>query len=115
MPPTTAQPWFLSEPDVMEIEDRLDSNTAGSVEEDALLCIESGARRMVLDCHNVSYVSGAGLRAILSLAHAMQIAQGRFIVCGLQPQVEEMFEAVGLSAFIPVYDDQSAALAALAG
>lgn len=106
--------WSPSEADVMEITGRLDDGTAHAVGEDVRLCIESGARRMVLDCRDLTYISGAGLRAMLDMARAMQDAEGRLVVCDLQPQVEEMFEACGFNAFIPVYGDQSDAVAALA-
>jgi len=114
MQPASVEPWIPSEPDVMEIEGRLDGHTATTVEEDVRLCIESGARRMVLDCSNLFYISGAGLRTVLTLARAMQIARGRFAVCDLQPQVEEMFAASGLTAVIPVYGSRNDAIAAFA-
>jgi anti-anti-sigma factor len=114
MPSAVAESWIPSEPDVMDIEGRLDSGTAPIVEEDVLLCIQSGARRMVLDCGSLFYISGAGLRTILTLARAMQKAGGSFAVCGLQPHIQEMFAGCGFEAFITVYRSRSDALAALA-
>jgi stage II sporulation protein AA (anti-sigma F factor antagonist) len=111
---TQAEPWIPFEPDIMEIEGRLDSATAPGMEEDALLCIQSGARRLVLDCSRLFYVTAAGLRSMLALARAMKETGGRFAVCGLQPQVEDMFENSGLDAIITVYDTPDHAIAALA-
>jgi anti-anti-sigma factor len=93
---------------------RLDSGTAKSFEEDALLCIESGAHEMVFDGTQLSYISGAGLRAVLSLARAMQETQGRLAACNLQPQVEEMFDVSGIDVLVPVYQTRDEAFAALA-
>ena len=110
-----AESWAPTEPDVMEITGRLDSGSAARVEEDVLLCIQSGARRMVLDCRDLSYISGAGLRAVLAMARAMQKAGGHFGVCELQSQVDAMFEASGFDRIIPVFGDQREAIAAFAG
>lgn len=110
-----AESWVPDEPDVMEVTGRLDSATAPRVEEDVFLCIHSGARRMVLDCRELSYVTSAGLRAILAMARAMQKAGGRFAVCDLQPQVEAIFEASGFKTMIPVFSDRNEAITAFAG
>jgi anti-anti-sigma factor len=113
MPPVFNEPYGPSEPDVMEIAGRLDDGTASNVEEDIRLCIESGARRMVLDCRDLSYISGAGLHTVLDLARMMQAAEGRLVLCGLQPQVEEMLEVSGFDAIIPVYKNRGEAIVAL--
>jgi len=115
MQPALTEAWIPAEPDVMELEGRLDTSTAPAVEEDARLCIQSGARRMVLDCRNLFFISGIGLQTILTLAHAMQKAGGRLILCNLQPQVREMVDASGLEDFVPVYEGQSDAFLALTG
>ncbi len=103
--------WAMLEPEVMELDGRLDNGTAPDIEEDARLCIQSGARNMVFDCRRLTYMSGAGLRTLLSLAREMKMAGGKFSICGLQPQVKEMFEAAGLGAVIPVYGNPGEARA----
>lgn len=114
MQTTLAELWSPSEPDVMDISGRLDDGTAPHVEEDALLCIGSGTRRMVLNCGELNYITGAGMRALLTLARAMEATDGRLAICGLQPQIEEMFAITGFGAIIPVYGDSIEAGAALA-
>jgi anti-anti-sigma factor len=106
--------FSVLEPEVMEIEGRLDAGSAFDVEEDARLCIQSGARNMVFDCRRLGYISGAGLRAILTVAREMKLAGGKFVVCGLQPQVREMFDASGLNDLIPSYGNPGEAAEALA-
>ncbi|MGE3623362.1 MAG: STAS domain-containing protein [Bdellovibrionales bacterium] len=109
-----AETWTPSGPDVMDITGRLDDGTSPLIEEDALLCIQSGARRMILDCRDLHYITGAGTRALIAIARAMQQAEGTLAVCHLQPQVEAMFRATGIDRIIPVFADQDEATAALA-
>ena len=107
-----AEAWVPTEPDVMEVTGRLDDSAAARVEEDVLLCIQSGSRRMVLDCRDVPYATASGMRAILAMARAMRKAGGLFGVCELQPQVDAMFVANGFDQIIPVFSNQKEAIAA---
>jgi anti-anti-sigma factor len=109
-----ADTWTPNEPDVMDITGRLDDGTAPIVAEDALLCIQSGSRRMLLDCSDLSYITGAGLRTILAVAREMKVVNGSLAICSAQPQIEEMFKATGIDGFVPVYESRDEATVALA-
>ena len=101
----------LPEPEIMEVMGYLDSHTASQVEEDVMLCIQSGAREMILDCTRLSYITGAGMRAILTIMRAMKAVEGRFAVCGMQPQVRAMLEACGYDRIVPVCNSLEEAVA----
>jgi anti-anti-sigma factor len=99
---------------IMELSGRLDSDTALQTEEDALLCIQSGARELLFDCAALDYISGAGMQTLLRLAREMQAVDGKFAVCNLRPQVKAMFDVCGIESIIPIYEDQTAAKFAMA-
>jgi anti-anti-sigma factor len=107
------QNQLVLEPEIMEVSGYLDSNTAPDLEEDVMLCIQSGAREMILDCTNLGYITGAGMRAMLTMTRTMRAVEGRFAVCGLQPQVKAMLEACGYDSIIPIYDSRNEAIAAV--
>src|ERR1700689_5312525 len=100
-------------PEIMEVMGYLDSNTAPQIEEDVMLCIQSGAREMILDCARLNYITGAGMRAILTMSRAMKAVEGRFGVCGLQPQVKAMLEACGYDRVVPIYENRDEAIATI--
>jgi anti-anti-sigma factor len=104
-------PQTPDEPAIMEVMGYLDSNTALQVEEDVMLCIQGGAREMILDCARLNYITGAGMRAILIMARAMKAVEGRFAVCSLQPQVKAMMEACGYDRIVPIFDNREQAMA----
>jgi anti-anti-sigma factor len=93
--------WQVTEPEIMDMDKYLSSANAPDIEEDARLCIASGAREMVLNCANLTYMTGAGLRALLNIAQMMQEAEGTLWVAGLKGQPQEIFHACGMEAFIP--------------
>jgi anti-anti-sigma factor len=66
---------------------------------------------LIIDCAGLSYVSSAGLRAILLATRAAQRAGISFALCALQPPVREVFDLSGFSQIIAVHIDRAAALA----
>ena len=111
---TNSEAWSLTEPEIMELSGRIDSISATALEEDVSLCIQSGARDMILDCENVTYITGTGLQSFIKLARQMQACRGKLAVCNLQPQVREVFEFCGLESILPVYESMTEARMALA-
>jgi anti-anti-sigma factor len=114
MPISPLEQLHIPELEIMTMPRRLDGDTATAIEEDTLLCIQSGAREMLLDCSELEYVTGAGMQTFLRLAREMRAVDGKLAVCNLQPQVREMFEMCGLESMIPIYEDQAAAKFAMA-
>ena len=95
-------PWRVTEPEIMDTDKYLSSANAPDLEEDARLCIDSGARAMVLNCEALTYATGAGLRAFLTIARMMQQAGGSIAITNLKGQPRDIFMACGLDTMIAV-------------
>lgn len=102
-PIDSAALWTVPGPEIMECPKHLDSTTAPSIEEDALLCIESGAHELILDARHTTYLTAAGLRTILVLAKALKNVDGRLAICNLGPQAEQMFNQCGFDGLVDNY------------
>ncbi len=94
---------------VFKIAGRMDSNTGPAVESSARAAIGGGAHRLVLDMSGVSYISSAGLRAILVAAKAAREAGGALAVFGLQTSIQDAFDVSGLASVVPVAADDAEA------
>jgi len=79
---------------------------------DALLA--GGARKVVLDCAALTYVSSAGLRVFLGGAKKLKTAGGRVAFAALTPAVHEVFELSGFLEVLAVHPSTPAATASLA-
>ena len=99
---------------VVEATGRLDAVTAPAYVERLRKELGGGARRVVVDCAGVEYVSSAGLRAILTISKELAGKGGAEAFCGLREQVREVFRISGFLTIISVHDTRDAALAALA-
>jgi len=97
---------------VLRLNGRLDATTAPAFEQECQKRIVGGEIRLIVDFADVSYISSAGLRSILSTAKRLKQNQGTIAVCGLQGMVEEVFTVSGFSAYLPVFTSVDEALAA---
>jgi anti-anti-sigma factor len=75
--------------------------------------VDAGARMILIDLTHVSFLSSSGLRALLLVRREMNERQGVLMLCGLQPQVEEVFAMTGFSQVFEIYRTTSDALQAL--
>lgn len=91
---------------------RLDSATSGELEKVVLAQIDGGARLLILDFSRLAYISSAGLRVVLLAGKRLRSASGKLHLCGLSPQVKEVFGISGFAAMFPIHDDLPTALAA---
>jgi anti-anti-sigma factor len=102
-----AKSWHVTEPGILELDRYLSSANAPDLEEDAALCIESGARMIVLNCGMLTYMTGAGLRSFLGIARKMYKAGGSLLIKGLKGQPRALFFACGMDSVVPLVKEES--------
>ena len=73
---------------------------------------ESGRRKVLLNFHNVEYLSSAALGKLITLNKKLQAAGGRLILCNIDPQIYEVFEITKLDKFFNIQKEEQAALQA---
>lgn len=82
--------------------------------ESAILPLLSGERRhLLLEASELSFVSSAGLRVIISAVKAVKPLGGSVGICAPQPSVEQLLRIAGLTALIRLHASVDAARAAL--
>jgi len=102
-----AKSWRVTEPGILDVDRYLSSANAPDLEEDASLCINSGARTMILNCSALSYMTGAGVRAFLDIARKMYGAGGSVLIRGLGGQPRALFFACGMDSVVPLVKEES--------
>ena len=94
---------------------RIDSTNARDFEEAIRTKIEDGDRAVIMDFENLSYISSAGLRAVLMTAKTLWKRDAKFALCSLSGPVKEVFEISGFDKIIPIHDSREGALNSLDG
>jgi anti-anti-sigma factor len=70
--------------------DRLDTNNAPDLKSKLVVVNNEGEKNIILDLSSCNYCDSSGLRAVLVANRLCEDAIGTFILCGLQPDVENL-------------------------
>ena len=95
---------------VLVTDGRVDGTNAVDFQDALEKAIEGNDQPVILDFESLSYISSAGLRAILVVAKALQRQNVQFAVCSLTDSVKEVFVISGFDRIIPIHDSQEAAM-----
>ena len=82
---------------------RIDAMTSPGLQEDVDSLIDDGAKRLVMNLSNVPFVSSAGLRVFIHAAKRL-MADGKFVVCGINENVMQVFELAGFDRLMTIVD-----------
>jgi len=88
----------------------LDSNTSPKAQQALDGMLAAGARKMVVNCTTLDYISSAGLRVLLGTAKRLSGAGGALRLFGLNETVREVFDISGFSTILAVFATEADAL-----
>lgn len=100
---------------LLRVSGQLDALTSADYEQRLNQLIAAGARRLILDLGALTYISSAGLRALLATSRSLMAQNGAAVYVNLQPNVREVFEMTGLLGVLTVCDSLSEAFARVQG
>ncbi|HCE56490.1 MAG TPA: anti-anti-sigma factor [Prolixibacteraceae bacterium] len=70
--------------------DRLDTNNAPGLKSELVMVNNKGEKNIILDLSSCIYCDSSGLRSVLVANRLCEDAIGTFILCGLQPDVDNL-------------------------
>jgi len=65
--------------------------------------IESGSKKIMVDCSALEYISSAGLGVFMSYLEDMKKKKIKFAVAGLNEKVHHVFEILGLDELLKIF------------
>ena len=71
---------------------------------------ELGRRKILLNFRNVEYLSSAALGKFITMNKKVNTAGGRLILCGIDPQIYEVFEITKLNKLFNIQKDEQTAM-----
>jgi len=94
-----------------KVNGRIDSTNARDFEEAIRTKIEDGDSAVIMDFENPSYISSAGLRAVLMTAKALRGRNAGLALCALSDPVREVFRISGFDSIVGIHPSRADALA----
>jgi anti-sigma B factor antagonist len=74
---------------------------------------EDGRKKIVLDFSNVEYLSSAALGKLITMNNKVKAAKGKLRLCGIRPDIYEVFAITKLNTVFDIKDDRDQALQGL--
>lgn len=94
---------------------RVDSSTAQDFETALVGALDSGDHRVVLDCSELTFLSSAGLRALLVALKKANAAGGNLVMSGTPDRIREVLEVSGFTRFLKLFPAVEEATASFGG
>lgn len=91
--------------DLITVEGRVDSNTSPELEKALEERMQGGRYNLVLDLSGVTYMSSAGLRALVSALRSCKKKNGNVVIATPSERVAEVLSLAGLDALFTSYDN----------
>ena len=88
---------------IAKAEGRIDGGNAREFEDALNASITEDDRAVIIDLERLSYISSAGLRAILLTAKTLGKRNAKFALCSLSDAIREIFEISGFDKIIAIH------------
>ena len=92
---------------------RIDGANANQFEGVMKDAIHPGDQAVVLDFSGITYLSSAGMRALLMISRELRSAKVGFALCSLSEPVGDVLTISGFDQILDIYETQSAACLAV--
>jgi len=92
--------------ELVTVSGRVDSSTAADLEKTLLGLVQTGQKNFVVNLRDTSFISSAGLKALLSAQMKVRkaIPSGDLVISEIKPEVRESFDLVGFDRLFKFYD-----------
>lgn len=92
---------------------KLDASNASELKSELILLNKNGVNNVIMDLSATKYCDSSGLSAILSANRLCKDSNGRFLLCGLQPNVFKLIQISQLDQVLAITAGKEEALEAL--
>jgi stage II sporulation protein AA (anti-sigma F factor antagonist) len=69
-----------------------------------------GRQNFIVDMSRLQYISSAGLRCFFEAVTKVNNLKGKLILCGMQPEVRQVFDVSGFTSFFSICETMQNAL-----
>jgi len=87
---------------ILMVSGRLDASTVNILEHSMLRSMLTGAKAIIIDMGEVTYISSSGLRVLLSARRQVRERGGDVVLCTLSSNVRDVFDMVGFTVLFRV-------------
>ncbi len=94
--------------------ERLNASNASGLKAELVLLNKNSVNNIVIDMSKTKYCDSSGLSAILVANRMCKDTNGKFVLCGLMPNVQKLIEIAQLDKVLTITTSQKEAIASIA-
>lgn len=91
--------------------EKLNASNAPDLKAELVLLNKNNVNNIVIDMAKCKYCDSSGLSAILVANRMCKDTNGKFVLCGLQPNVEKLIQIAQLDRVLSITSNEKEALA----
>jgi anti-sigma B factor antagonist len=95
---------------IVKIGGRLDTTNYNQLEVKLQEIVDNGNEIIIMNCSEMSYISSSGLRVFLMFLKKIETANGRFVICCLQENIQEIFKISGFNKIFRIFESDNEAM-----
>lgn len=95
---------------IYELRGYIDAHTVIEFEKAIHGAIDSGSRCIILDISGLTYISSAGIGAMMSIARKLSQGGGELVLMQPSPKVFAILDGLGFTRIFKIADDEATAV-----
>lgn len=93
--------------------EKLNASNASELKAELVILNKKNVNNIIIDMSRTKYCDSSGLSAILVANRLCKDTNGRFVLCGLQSNVEKLIQIAQLDRVLTIVKDEKDALASI--
>ncbi|MBD2627265.1 MULTISPECIES: STAS domain-containing protein [Nostocaceae] len=93
---------------VLTIEKNLTADTSSEFQQDIAQILESGAKIVLVDCQNITFLDSSGLGTLVLAFKMLRDAGTKMVLCSINEQVRMIFELTSMNEVFEIFPSQDA-------
>lgn len=91
---------------ILHLSGRLDAVSSPTAERKVFDYINNGQQKLLLDFADISYLSSAGMRMLLSVTKKLKTLSGKLVICTVTPGVMDVLKMSGFDHVLEISKTQ---------
>lgn len=104
-----------SDVQILQPQGILDGTKASQFRQDISALVEKGAKVILIDFQNVTFMDSSGLGALVLALKTVRAAGSKLFVCSINEQIRILFELTSMDRVFEIFDDKDKFLASQQG
>lgn len=94
----------------IKVKGDVDASSSIHLDNSIKASVQEGAKKIIVDCSNLEYISSAGLGVFMSYLEEFKANKVRIVLFGLNPKVYNVFQILGLDQLMNIVESHGDAI-----